>query len=133
MLETWVHLIEKVTQTASDAVMGKSSNSGRMVPNLNSAKRFTLKEVAQHCTYNDCWIILYDKVYNITDFLDLHPAGAAILLENAGTDATWNYKSSGHRPSDVEMLKPYFIGILVEDERIYMPNDDKLIQESRCP
>lgn len=130
--DSWYYLIEKVTQPAIDAVRKTSIGSPvRKVSSLSAANRFTLKDVAQHCTHDDCWIILYDKVYNITPFLDRHPAGVDILLENAGTDATWNFKSSGHRQDAIDMLKHYFIGILVEDERIYMPNDDKLIQESR--
>lgn len=29
----------------------------------------TLKDVAEHDTQNDCWIILYDRVYDVTSFL----------------------------------------------------------------
>lgn len=29
----------------------------------------TLKDVAEHDTQNDCWIILYDRVYDVTPFL----------------------------------------------------------------
>lgn len=30
----------------------------------------TLKEVAEHDSYDDCWIILYDRVYDVTKFLN---------------------------------------------------------------
>lgn len=30
----------------------------------------TLKEVAEHDSYGDCWIILYDRVYDVTTFLN---------------------------------------------------------------
>lgn len=30
----------------------------------------SLKEVAEHDSYDDCWIILYDRVYDITNFLN---------------------------------------------------------------
>lgn len=30
----------------------------------------TLREVADHDTYDDCWIILYDRVYDVTEFLN---------------------------------------------------------------
>lgn len=29
----------------------------------------SLKEVAEHDSFNDCWIILFDRVYDVTDFL----------------------------------------------------------------
>lgn len=31
---------------------------------------FSLNEVADHGDASDCWIIIYDRVYQITDFLD---------------------------------------------------------------
>lgn len=39
--------------------------------NLRLRKQITLDEVAYHDTMNDCWIVLYDRVYDITDFLEL--------------------------------------------------------------
>lgn len=33
-------------------------------------RTITLSEVAWHDTYSDCWVIIYDRVYDITDFLD---------------------------------------------------------------
>lgn len=43
----------------------------------------TLDEVALHDTPSDCWIIIYDRVYDITDFTDevcvLHPFNQLLL------------------------------------------------------
>jgi hypothetical protein len=33
-------------------------------------------------------LIPQGKVYDVTDFLDMHPGGAEIILANAGKDAT---------------------------------------------
>lgn len=30
----------------------------------------SLSEVSWHDSANDCWIIIYDRVYDVTDFLD---------------------------------------------------------------
>lgn len=30
---------------------------------------YSLSEVAVHDNYNDCWIVLYDRVYNVTQFI----------------------------------------------------------------
>lgn len=30
----------------------------------------SLSEVAEHDSFDDCWIILYDRVYDVTDFLN---------------------------------------------------------------
>ncbi|KAF3917236.1 hypothetical protein ABW20_dc0110539 [Dactylellina cionopaga] len=49
------------------------------------------KEVAKHNTPESCWVILYGKVYDVTDFLPSHPGGSKIILQLAGKDATEDY------------------------------------------
>lgn len=29
----------------------------------------SLEEMSKHCSYDDCWIVIYDKVYDITNFI----------------------------------------------------------------
>ncbi|KAJ7496859.1 glyoxylate dehydrogenase [Mycena latifolia] len=48
--------------------------------------------VAQHASRDSCWIIVHNKVYDITDFLDEHPGGSKIILRYAGKDATAAYE-----------------------------------------
>ncbi|WEW61796.1 FMN-dependent alpha-hydroxy acid dehydrogenase family protein [Emydomyces testavorans] len=47
--------------------------------------------VAKHNTVDSCWVVLYGKVYDVTDFLPDHPGGASIILKLAGKDATEEY------------------------------------------
>lgn len=44
----------------------------------------------QHNKPDDLWIIIDSYVYDLTDFLDSHPGGEAVLLmeDIAGQDAT---------------------------------------------
>lgn len=44
----------------------------RIEPGTPEAKDriITLAEVAFHDTPNDCWVVIYDRVYDISDFLD---------------------------------------------------------------
>ncbi|KAI7859964.1 hypothetical protein BDC45DRAFT_431621 [Circinella umbellata] len=48
----------------------------------------SLQEVAQHNKKDDLWVILYGKVYDLTQFLPEHPGGQKIILKFAGKDAT---------------------------------------------
>ncbi|KAF8203685.1 FMN-dependent dehydrogenase-domain-containing protein [Pholiota molesta] len=52
----------------------------------------TLDQVAQHNSKSSCWVIIQNKVYDVTEFLDEHPGGAAIILKYAGRDATAVYE-----------------------------------------
>jgi cytochrome b involved in lipid metabolism len=36
-------------------------------------KMFTVSQVESHSTAQDCWIIIDNKVYDITNFLSEHP------------------------------------------------------------
>lgn len=36
---------------------------------LQGLPEITLKEVAQHDEMSDCWVVIYDRVYDVTDFL----------------------------------------------------------------
>lgn len=45
-------------------------------------------EVQKHNTKKDCWVIIHGKAYDVSDFLDEHPGGSAIILKYAGKDAT---------------------------------------------
>lgn len=82
-------------------------------------KVVSLAEVAAHCHWDDCWIVIYDRVYDITTFLTQHPAGMEILLEHAGCDATFAFLSSGHSKTAIKMLSQFLIGTLPSEERLF--------------
>lgn len=46
------------------------------------------EQVTQHTSEKDCWIIVHNRVYDVSQFLDEHPGGKKILLKAAGTDAS---------------------------------------------
>lgn len=46
------------------------------------------EEVQKHNTKEDCWVIIHDKAYDVSDFVDEHPGGSAIILKYAGKNAT---------------------------------------------
>ena len=74
-------------------------------------KTFTLEEVAKHNKKSDAWIVINDKVANITDWIPKHPGGD-IIMKGVGKDATQLFNSIGHDEYAKTMLKKYQIGIL---------------------
>merc|ERR1712150_212284 len=84
-------------------------------------KVFRLAEVKEHNISKGetktIWVVIHDKVYDITKFLDEHPGGEEILIENAGLDSTENFEDVGHSSDAREMLEEYYIGELAEEDR----------------
>ncbi|XP_066581576.1 cytochrome b5-like isoform X2 [Prorops nasuta] len=83
----------------------------------SSNKFYTRAEVAKHIDSNDAWIIIHNKVYDVTKFLNEHPGGEEVLLEQAGRDGTEPFEDIGHSMDARQMMEPYKIGELVESER----------------
>jgi alkylation response protein AidB-like acyl-CoA dehydrogenase len=52
------------------------------------SKTFTRAEVKKHKEGDELWFIIDSVVYDVSDFLDAHPGGEAVLRQVAGTDAT---------------------------------------------
>ena len=57
-------------------------------------------------------MILYNKVYDITNFTSVHPGDVEVLLDCGGADATEAFEDVGHSDFAFQMLKPYLIGEL---------------------
>lgn len=75
---------------------------------------YTAAQVATHNTQSDCWIILNNtEVYNVTNFLSLHPAGPSPILPYCGANATSAFNAVGHSSSAVSMEATYLVGNLV--------------------
>ena len=54
---------------------------------METNKSYTKEEVANHVDANDCWTIIDNSVYNITEYINRHPGGIEILRA-CGQDAT---------------------------------------------
>ncbi|KAJ4760107.1 Cytochrome b5 [Rhynchospora pubera] len=75
-------------------------------------KLYTMKEVAEHNSDDDCWIVVDGKVYDVTSYLDDHPGGADVLISATGKDATEEFEDAGHSKDARNQMKDYCIGEL---------------------
>lgn len=77
----------------------------------SGAKTFTMAEVEKHNTEEDVWIIVNDKVYDCTEYLELHPGGVESITINAGADSTEDFEAI-HSTKAHKILEKYYIGDL---------------------
>ena len=47
-------------------------------------------ELELHCERNDAWMAVRGLVYDVTDFISIHPGGS-VIMEGLGTDCTEQY------------------------------------------
>ncbi|NXH87049.1 CYB5B protein, partial [Edolisoma coerulescens] len=69
-----------------------------------------LEEVGKRNSNRETWLVIHGRVYDVTRFLEEHPGGEEVLLEQAGRDATESFEDVGHSTDAREMLKQYYIG-----------------------
>jgi len=88
---------------------------------------FTAAEVARHNKPNDLWVILDNKVYDITNWHILHPGGSSLLLKYGGRDATQaSQDAHGLLKKPVSIMPRYFIGLVGSEEEVRAAEDRKV-------
>lgn len=74
-----------------------------------SNRIITWHELSKHNTASDAWIAIKGRVYDVTDFVPLHPGGEVILTA-AGCDATDVFAAFHSSTAAATMLPPLCVG-----------------------
>lgn len=98
---------------------GSSASSFPVIPNGASATPSTtlnLATVSRHNSLKDCWLIISNKIYNVTSYLADHPGGVGAISPYCGKEATTVFATKGGRGSHssfaASLLGNYYIGDL---------------------
>eukprot|EP00762_Andalucia_godoyi_P006743 ANDGO_06171.mRNA.1 Cytochrome b5 len=78
---------------------------------MSSKREYSMSDVAKHNNANDCWMVIHGKVYDVTNYVDVHP-GMDRILEGAGKDATDLFEGVFHSGSAVMLMADMCIGKL---------------------
>jgi cytochrome b involved in lipid metabolism len=84
---------------------------------MSETKLYSLAEVAKHNTNKTTWIAIHNNIYDVTEFLNEHPGGEEVLLDQSGKNGTEAFEDVGHSTEARELMKKYKIGELIESER----------------
>ena len=71
-----------------------------------------MEEISKHKTRNDCWLVIEDCVYNVTNYINEHP-GRDRILEGAGKDATQLFKKYHWICDHKKVGRRFYLGALV--------------------
>ncbi|ELA45932.1 hypothetical protein VCUG_02574 [Vavraia culicis subsp. floridensis] len=75
-------------------------------------KKLNRDIVSQHNNEKSCWVIYNSCVYDVTNYLNVHPGGSRILLRYGGKDITEIFDAV-HKHVDIhKILEDNFIGYL---------------------
>lgn len=79
-------------------------------------KIFSKSEVSAHNNQSDCWLIVDNKIYDVTSYIDIHEGGR-VIVNYCGSDATEAFNTKGgkgkpHKPKAFEDLQRLYIGNL---------------------
>ncbi|MEM2146269.1 MAG: cytochrome b5-like heme/steroid binding domain-containing protein [Candidatus Jordarchaeaceae archaeon] len=90
------------TQTTTEA-LGKITSAPTVTP--SPINPLPSAELSSHNTPTDCWIMVSDKIYNITSYFGKHPGGDAIMAKYCGKDATVAYNTKEKTPGKPHSAK----------------------------
>ncbi|CAG5855957.1 unnamed protein product [Menidia menidia] len=119
---------DSINTVSGPAIDSSSEKNGEAAD--SGVKYYTLEEIRVHNMSSDTWLIIHDKVYDITHFLDEHPGGEEVLLEQGGSDATESFEDVGHSTDAREMLLQYYIGEVHMDDRKKKDTKEELVTNS---
>lgn len=113
------------TDVAESGQIESSSQNTQPANDSKNTSTYTLDQVAEHNTANNCWTVIGGSVYDITRYVSAHPGGREILRA-CGTDATRLFETrtaddgerigsgSPHSNDARNILNRYRIGELTE-------------------
>jgi salicylate hydroxylase len=83
---------------------------------LTGDRRVTPAELALHATFEDCWIVIRGKVYDLSEWKDRHPGGPFVARMYAGKDATAEF-GDFHSPAAERHMANFCVGSFVDQEQ----------------
>ncbi len=83
--------------------------------NVDANTAYTMSDVEKHNSRESCWTAIRGGVYDLTDWIAIHPGGQAAILKLCGTDATQPFEDQhGGQPRPEEELASQKIGTLAQ-------------------
>ena len=77
---------------------------------------FSAAEIATHASTTSCWLLISNRVYDVTTYLSRHPGGIRTITPWCGKEASQAFATEAgrgeHSPVAYDLLQAYCIGVL---------------------
>lgn len=77
-----------------------------------SNNKLSVSEVVNHNTANDCYLIIKNKIYNVSALPASHPGGRKNIIDNCGHEVTGLFADI-HSNDVWDLLSEYYIGDII--------------------
>ncbi|XP_003742686.1 cytochrome b5 [Galendromus occidentalis] len=91
---------------------------------------YSLEDVAKHNEKSSCWLVIHEGIYDVTKFMEEHPGGEEVLLEQGGRESTEVFEDVGHSTDARELMAKYKIGDLCDEDKAKIK---KVAEKSKFP
>lgn len=121
----WVSALGAAISLVLTILVGHSGATavweGRLTPatpvtpaaTTSASTALTMAEVAKHATAANCWSVIDGNVYNLTDWVNKHPGGPAVITDLCGKDGTSAFHGQhGNQGQPASILTGYLVGKL---------------------
>jgi cytochrome b involved in lipid metabolism len=112
ILLIWVILAKAPIANINSPANNSSSNN----PLNSTSVNLSVAEIAKHNSKSDCWMIINNKVYNLTNFINFHPGGAGVITPYCGKDGSIGFatkdRGQSHSSRADNLLNSYYLGDL---------------------
>ena len=87
------------------------NDNNKTQSNSDELTQFTLEEVATHNTRDDCYLVIRNNVYDVSNFIDSHPGGVQRTSEQCGQEVSGLFAQI-HSNRAWDLLVDYKIGTI---------------------
>lgn len=102
---------DKKISPANNSVLNSETNNP-----LQQEMTLDINEIAKHGSIQNCWLLINDKIYDVTGYLGAHPGGVPTIAPYCGKEATNAFATkdtgSSHSTGANDLLASYYIGDL---------------------
>ncbi|KAL0776034.1 hypothetical protein CaCOL14_007321 [Colletotrichum acutatum] len=126
--------LEEIKKSLTPWRVGMLAKTPGTVANKHSVRTFTPQSLRRHeFEETGMYVVIENKVYNITNYAETHPGGLQCLVENGGRDITdlFNKYHQTNRNTVLKGLQELYIGNLIEQRQEYVDDDIESLADDR--